>query len=171
MLDNSPNAGGRYIGEPLPLFWGPSVTTWPDNQHSIVTEARQYLVNSISGLYVWPDDVSNDSARFILPYPIGQNGYVVSGNPTVQDPDIQNRASILEIQNDVLYQHGRCPFLPDHNPRLFTILDNWTKLVESGYWTVGPEGVEGGIDHFKRADTASDAWRYRIGVCFDEDLE
>lgn len=145
------------------------MTSWPDQ--GVVTEARQYLVINISGIYIWPADTSIPSARFILLNPIGRNGYVVLGNPSVQDPDILNRPGLLDFQNDVLYQHGRCPFLPDYNPRLFSILNNWTKIVESGYRTVCPDGVEGGIDHFKKADTARIVQHYRIGVCFDEDLE
>jgi hypothetical protein len=36
---------------------------------------------------------------------------------------------------------------------MFTILDNWTKLVKLSQWTVGRNGVKGRISDFKRADT------------------
>lgn len=119
-----------------------------------------YLFNVISGLYMWPDDVSTDSVRLIVPYTIGQNGSVVDGNPGRPD-----------VQNDGIYQRGEFLFFScRHGLCLFTILDNWTKRVKSGQWTVGWNGVKGRISDFKRADTAVEGEQYCIGACFDEDL-
>jgi hypothetical protein len=35
------------------------------------------------------------------------------------------------------------------------LFDLWTELIESGVWTVGKNGVEGGIETFKDADNGS----------------
>ena len=58
-----------------------------------------------------------------------------------------------------LFQHGIFhPFGGEHRPqRLERLFDRWTKLVESGVWRVGENGVEGGIDVFRDADRG--AWK------------
>ncbi|KAL1963093.1 hypothetical protein VTN77DRAFT_8739 [Rasamsonia byssochlamydoides] len=129
---------------------------------------ERYLVEKTSGLYSWPDAISEDAVRLVLPYPIGANGWVRDGNPdAVTDENRDNVPDDL-VNNDALYQHGWCPFLPRHGPRLSTVLNNWRRLVEEGKWSVGPNGVEGGIDVFRQADTEEHGRSYRIGVCFDE---
>lgn len=40
-------------------------------------------------------------------------------------------------------------------------------MVETGEWTVRPDGVEGGIDVVKNADTKEHAAAYDLDVCFD----
>jgi hypothetical protein len=58
-----------------------------------------------------------------------------------------------------LFQHGcHHPFGGEHrSQRMERLFDNWTELIESGVWKVGEEGVEGGIETFRDAD--SGAWR------------
>lgn len=53
-----------------------------------------------------------------------------------------------------LFQHGVFhPFGGEHRAqRLERLFDRWTELIESGVWTVGENGVEGGIDMFQDAD-------------------
>ncbi|KAJ5761996.1 uncharacterized protein N7511_005378 [Penicillium nucicola] len=53
-----------------------------------------------------------------------------------------------------LLQHGLFhPFGGEHRvQRLEMLFDRWTELIESGVWTVGANGVEGGIDMFQEAD-------------------
>ncbi|KAJ5966682.1 hypothetical protein N7501_002930 [Penicillium viridicatum] len=50
-----------------------------------------------------------------------------------------------------LFQHGVFhPFGGEHRAqRLERLLDRWTELIESGVWTVGENGVGGGIDMFQ----------------------
>lgn len=104
--------------------------------------------------------------RLILPNPIGDNGWVRDGNPdAITDADNEVPESL--VNNDSLYQYGWCLFLPSHGLYLSTILDNWRQLVESGEWPVGLDGVEGGIEVFKGADTEEHATSYRLTACFD----
>ncbi|KAJ5900604.1 uncharacterized protein N7473_004674 [Penicillium subrubescens] len=58
-----------------------------------------------------------------------------------------------------LFQHGcHHPFGGEHrSQRMERLFDHWTELIESGVWKVGKEGVEGGIETFRDAD--SGAWR------------
>jgi hypothetical protein len=155
----------NYVGEPLPLFPGPEVLSFSE---AFEREHKAYLVEGLSGLYGWPDAISEDAVRLVLPYPIGANGWVRDGNPdAVTD---ENRQDVPEslVNNDSLYQYGWCPFLPAHLPPLSVILNNWRELIEAGEWSVAPDGVEGGVDVFKDADTEEHGPRYRIGGCFDE---
>lgn len=104
-----------------------------------------------------------------MPYPIGANGWVREGNEEHITNDSRAEGVPPErIKNDALYQYGWCPFFPDHLPTLSVILNNWKKLIEEEKWIVGPDGVEGGIEKFKEADTQEHCLSYRIGVCLDD---
>lgn len=39
------------------------------------------VLGDISGLYIRPEQWFADTVRFVLPYPIGANGYIEEGNP------------------------------------------------------------------------------------------
>lgn len=60
-----------------------------------------------------------------------------------------------------LFQHGHKPFGGEwwRPQRLERLFDCWTTLVETGVWTVGPDGVEGTVDGFDDANTAA-GWRH-----------
>ncbi|CAI7652690.1 unnamed protein product [Penicillium manginii] len=62
-----------------------------------------------------------------------------------------------------LFQHGYFhPFGGERRAqRLDNLFDRWTVMVESGIWTVGEDGVEGGIDKFREADRG-DGTEYSI---------
>ncbi|KUL81902.1 hypothetical protein ZTR_09535 [Talaromyces verruculosus] len=157
-------SSSNWVGEPLPLFPGPKIESV---SAAFEREDVKFLVNKISGLYSWPDLISQDAVRLILPNPIGDNGWVRDGNPdAITDADTDDVPESL-VNNDSLYQYGWCPFLPSHGPHLSTILDNWRQLVESGEWLVGSDGVEGGIEVFRDADTEEHAISYRLTACFD----
>lgn len=154
----------NYAGEPLPLFAGPPVQS---HSEAFEREHKQYLLKEISGLYSWPDVILEDAVRLVLPSPIGAHGWVREGNEdSVTDSD---RHAVPEslVNNDSLYQHGWCPFLPRHLPPLSVVLNNWRHLVEEGKWSVGADGVEGGIDIFQDADTEKHGLSYRIAPCLD----
>lgn len=154
----------NWVGEPLPLFPGPKIECF---SAAFERENAKFLVNDISGLYSWPDLISEDAVRLILPNPIGDNGCVRDGNPdAAADEDTEDVPESL-ASNDSLYQYGWCPFLPSHLPHLSTILDNWRQSIERGEWSVGLDGVEGGIEVFRDADTEEHAIKYRLTTCFD----
>lgn len=58
--------------------------------------------------------------------------------------------------------------MPEHLARLPTILSCWTRAVTSGEWVVGPDGVEGGVELWKQADTPEFYNACRLDACFDE---
>lgn len=158
--------GNNYDSEPLPLFPGPKITLY-SSWFKINQKSR--VVNNVSGLYSWPDYLSMDAVRLILPSPIGENGWVREGNEEETSEESRAKGVPTErAQTDALYQYGWCPFLPCHLPTLSVILSNWKKLIEDGEWQVGPDGVEGGIEKFMEADTEEHCLSYRIGVCLDD---
>ena len=166
LQDDNLMQASDFLGEPLPLFPGPEIVS-----HSGAFESGRgrYVMGNTSGLYSWPESLSEDCVLFVMPHPIGANGFIEDGNPDyVREGHRQNVPADL-VNNDSLYQHGWCPFLPSHLPRLFTVLYSWTEMVRSGKWAVGGDGVEGGIEVFCEADTPEHALEYRLGACFDHE--
>ncbi|KAE8443775.1 hypothetical protein EG329_001369 [Mollisiaceae sp. DMI_Dod_QoI] len=99
------------------------------------------------------EDTAEEGFRLILPYSIGQNGYARESTGSIIDSTV--RPSFQD-----LYQHGFKPFGGDWSraQRLVRLLDNWTGMVERGLWEVGEDGVLGGIEKFKEADT-KERWK------------
>ncbi|TAQ88634.1 hypothetical protein B7494_g3051 [Chlorociboria aeruginascens] len=91
------------------------------------------------------EDTAEEGFRFILPYTIGENEFARKSTGQLID----------EGNFKDLYQHGFKPFGGDWSraQRLVKLLDNWTSMVERGLWAVGEDGVMGGIEKFKEADT------------------
>jgi len=154
------------IGEPLPLFSGPS---FESKAESFVNDRGRLMFGEVSGLYIWPEQWFADTCLFVLPYSIGASGCIEEGNPGwIYEGIPRDNVPKDLVTNDALYQHGRCPFMPDHLPRLSTVLRQWTHMVASAQWSVGPDGVEGGIELWKEADTPENSRKYRLGPCFDQ---
>ncbi|KAJ5612064.1 hypothetical protein N7510_005258 [Penicillium lagena] len=122
-----------------------------------------------AGLYVEPVEdccswkSSNDS-RLLLPYEIGHSGFARSSNglPFIK----QARGGSTE--SDQLYRSdsfsGYSGYLPwdSRSSYLHKVLENWVDRVETGDWLVGEDGVVGGIEKFKEADTKEHWQEYVI---------
>ncbi|KAJ5965609.1 hypothetical protein N7481_012323 [Penicillium waksmanii] len=112
-----------------------------------------------TGLYSEPVrraayDTEEAGFRLVLPFALRpgiwrdeEGARMSDGRPVPQD-------SFTE-----LFQHGRFhPFGGEWRPqRMERLFERWTELVESGVWTVGEYGVEGGVEKFGDADKG--AWR------------
>ncbi|KAH6684234.1 hypothetical protein B0J14DRAFT_572439 [Halenospora varia] len=95
-------------------------------------------------------DTAEEGFRFILPYGIGKNEFVrTSDGGRLNDENFKD-----------LYQHGAKALGGDWTraQRLVRLLDNWTRMINDGKWEVGEDGVLGGIEKFRDADTAEN-WR------------
>lgn len=126
--------------------------TWDRN------ERQSRLLDNSAGLYLVPDDVSAHSVRLLLPFALGANGHIRrSDGSTFNTP-----------RHDVLYAHGVChPFFPGHGAPLAAVLANWTEQLENGCWSVDADGVAGGDEMWRKADTEADAEDFVIEhVCF-----
>jgi hypothetical protein len=59
------------------------------------------------------------------------------------------------------------PFLYAHGTPLAAVLANWWELVENEVWHVDEDGVVGGADIWKEADTEENAEDYQTNwSCF-----
>lgn len=52
-----------------------------------------------------------------------------------------------EWRHRTLFKYARegCPYHPDHGLRLSSVLSKWIQLLEDGVFTMGADGVQGGI--------------------------
>jgi hypothetical protein len=97
-------------------------------------------------------DNSEDGFRFLLPFEVGSHGFVRKSD-----------GSHFEGREE-LYQHGYQPFGGEkwRAQRLVKLFENWRSMVENGDWEVNGDGVMGGIEKFKEADTEGGWRRYWI---------
>lgn len=100
-------------------------------------------------------DEAEDGFKLILPYTIGEHGFARKS-----DSLLDRRVEDLEGCCEELYQHGAKPFGGEwwRAQRLVKLFDNWTGMAEKGLWEVGEDGVLGGIEKFKEADT-EEGWK------------
>ncbi|KEQ89164.1 hypothetical protein M438DRAFT_401332 [Aureobasidium pullulans EXF-150] len=83
-----------------------------------------------------------DACRLVLPFAVG-------GNKKARTSD----GRIMQKSHTEVYAHGINPFTLRHGPKLTAILENWLMNVKSGHWTVDEQGVSGGVEAWKQADT------------------
>jgi len=112
-----------------------------------------HTLDNRAGLYLTPDGVHTHSISLLLPYSIGSNGHVRMNDGTIMKPEDQGQ--------DALYGHHSCgPFMYAHGTPLAAVLVNWCDLIEKGNWHVDENGVAGGEDVWKQADTEDKAEDY-----------
>lgn len=100
------------------------------------------------------DNVFGDSFRLVLPYRIGSAGYARKSDGLLMGELARDKEeAVPRVRHAELYQLGYNSIFNDHDAQLFRLLENWKERVERGDWKVGAEGVEGGIEMFKDADT------------------
>lgn len=111
------------------------------------------------GLYISNADlkdqmIEESGIRLILPFGIGSNGHARKSDSERFDNNID------------LYQPGFNTFSGSWTTcvRLERVLRSWRQMVESGKWTVGADGVEGGIEKFREADTQGKCEDYCLPV-------
>jgi hypothetical protein len=122
-------------------------------QDSSEIEARP--TDSDAGLWICPDHGWADTVRLSIPYAL----------PSYFDHT--GRQCDRRSYGTQLWQHGDCPFFTQHGTRLVTLLIRWKELVEEGIWTVGSEGVEGGLEFYRQAeDLKKKGWFYLEEACF-----
>jgi hypothetical protein len=61
-----------------------------------------------------------------------------------------------------LFQLGYNNFINSHNVQLKHILRHWTELVESGKWEIDQDGVAGGMEKWREADTEEHWQDYQL---------
>ncbi|KAK6844433.1 hypothetical protein PG995_014543 [Apiospora arundinis] len=115
-----------------------------------------------AGLYFTMTDQGapgfEDGVKLVLPFGIGGRGWARTADGAkfgeLTEDGIRTDAEIDgKDKFDSLFQLGYNPFVGAHEVRLVQVLRAWVKLVESGHWKVGPDGVLGGMEKWRDADT------------------
>ena len=116
---------------------------------------RHRTIDDQAGLYLSPNDMMANEATMLLPFPVGQNGHVLRSDGTTWE-----RGS-----HDALYQHGCCDSsLPAHGISLEAVLSSWFDLIDDDVWTVDENGVTGGEDKWRLADSKEHAERLQADI-------
>jgi hypothetical protein len=146
---NTPQHEFIYLTPYLLFPWrtpGIQLTSRSDRDRWQNTSRSTRILDDRAGLYIFPDDYQAHSSSLLLPCQLGGNGHVLRGDGSTVE---RERAG-----QDVLYQHGVCNhFLPGHGTPLAAVLVNWWELVENEDWSVDENGVVGGEECWKKADT------------------
>lgn len=121
-----------------------------------------------AGLYLNPVYGSfvqyNDASKLVLPFGIGGRRYARTSDGALYGENGNDEIAKAEDTTADLYQAGHRPFGEMHGTQLKYILQHWLMMVENGYWKVGPEGVMGGIQEWKKADRRGTWKQYVIPI-------
>ncbi|PTB61630.1 hypothetical protein BBK36DRAFT_1131311 [Trichoderma citrinoviride] len=120
----------------------------------------QEVTNYPAGVYLTETDPHGkhpfeDGCLLILPYAIGENGWARTSDGALFGEETHARGSVAEPggSSTELYQQGFNPFIRGHDVQLKHLLGHWTEMVESGRWAMDGEGVAGGVEKWREADT------------------
>lgn len=111
------------------------------------------------------DRQSEDECVLVLPYCIGARGYARTsdgarfGENLMSETEEDGRDSFID-----LYQLGYNHFITGHTRQLLDILKNWRAMIREGHWKVDADGVMGGIEEWRKADTKEDWEKYVIPI-------
>ncbi|OBT73446.1 hypothetical protein VF21_07302 [Pseudogymnoascus sp. 05NY08] len=150
---------------PIPLF----VT----DTKSISPIFENYPFQDLSNLSygLWTSYVNRDGehefedgCRLFLPFEIGTIGFARLTDDTLVGENLESGQASHCGRSNELYQTGHNHYIPSHEPQLGDILNLWQSLVQAGLWEVEEEGVVGGIEKFKEADTADGSHMYQLNV-------
>jgi hypothetical protein len=150
---------------PIPLFVTDTKSTSPIFENY----PFQDLTNLPYGL--WTSYVNRDGGhefedgcRLFLPFEIGAVGFARLTDDTLVGENLESGQARPCGRSNELYQTGYNHYIPSHEPQLGDILNLWQSLVQAGLWEVGEEGVVGGIEKFKEADTDDGFYKYQLNV-------
>lgn len=113
-----------------------------------------------TGLYLLTGQF--DRCLLLLPFRLNE-GFARRGDGSkIKPPD--NALSYEKMCNghEMLYHPGYNHICNGQRVRLECIFKNWIGMVERGNWEVGEEGVVGGVEKFKEADTEQHWAKYVI---------
>jgi hypothetical protein len=125
-----------------------------------------------AGLYLDPcyrssNHAWEDSCHILLPFEIGRNGFARTSDGDSLGHDHFDKITVSpdikpKDTNSELYQPGYRPFTEAYGVQLVSIFESWKQMIEEGDWEVNADGVVGGIEKFKDADTEEHWWKFQI---------
>ncbi|KAK5108999.1 hypothetical protein LTR62_007633 [Meristemomyces frigidus] len=109
-----------------------------------------------------------DGCKLFLPDPIGSNGYartsdnVQFGEDTISDSPTP--VTRLVPRSTQVYQLGFNHYIEMHDVQLRRVLWRWVEMVSSGKWAVDADGVVGGMEKWRDADSAEHWPDYQLPI-------
>jgi hypothetical protein len=145
--------------------WGAQVVTSP------FSPSFRHITHYPAGLYLTETDPHGahpfeDGCKLILPYAIGGNGWARTSDGALfgENTHAQGPTANPVPRSTELYQLGFNHFIEMHDVQLKHVLSRWADMVEQGKWTVNADGVAGGIEKWREADT-EDHWQdYQLPI-------
>jgi hypothetical protein len=143
---------------PILLFRSKSVYPSETTQDSAAGESPFAEFDRIStypaGLYFLPNwaTTAEDKCLMVLPFGIGANGYAKKSDGSKFGEEEEGEDSHVD-----LYRPGYQPLEEQHEHSLVDILESWKGMVERGDWKIDENGVAGGMDIWREADS-EDKW-------------
>lgn len=159
------NHHGQYPGDcPLRIFQVDNA-----EQQPVAYDQGFGLRNITAGFYIrpvmqgWPHFWTN-GCRLLLPFNIGGSGWARQSNgEPFGVTDYLNKEPKFRGSHGDLYQSGITNGITNgHLVQMDKVLNNWAERVEMGDWGVDEDGVAGGIDKFREADTEAHWQKYWI---------
>ncbi|OCK81872.1 hypothetical protein K432DRAFT_403430 [Lepidopterella palustris CBS 459.81] len=158
----------KYNPADLPLLLFPSNKTVSAPPNTTLDGSPLYgytkttLNNVTAGLYLVSQSRSMfesfaNGVKLITPFPLGSNGWVRKADWSFVGDEWHVVYNYTE-----LYQMGTNSFVNGHAILLHQVLRSWRAMVEDGVWEVDGDGVKGGMEMWKMADTEEGWWRFKM---------
>jgi hypothetical protein len=145
----------------LPAHHDVFKTSWGEN-HEIPPFNKKFeaIRNFPSGLYLTESNPYSwnpyeDGCKLLLPFAIGGHGWARTSDGALfgEDPYEEGETAEPFPTSAQLFQSGFNHFTRNHDVQLRHVLWRWVDLVETGVWQVDGDGVQGGIEKWREADT------------------
>ncbi|KAL3479681.1 hypothetical protein BJX99DRAFT_222009 [Aspergillus californicus] len=151
---------GRFPGDcPLRIFQIYAEHPAHDRVYNLDLPTGFYIDPVVQrGIHFW-----SNGCRVLLPFGIGARGWARQSNGQpfgVNNCDEEVRP---QDRNGTIYQAGLTNGITNHHfVQIDKVFNNWAERVEMGDWDVTEDGVAGGIEKFKDADTEEHWKKYWI---------
>ncbi|KAL4941850.1 hypothetical protein BDV06DRAFT_235798 [Aspergillus oleicola] len=128
----------------------------------------EYNINILPGFYIdpvmpWFSGFWSNGCRLLLPFGIGANGWARESNGQPFGINFSSDSPKPSNTHLSLYQGGTTNGITNkHYVQIDKVLNNWAERVEVGDWEVTEDGVAGGIEKFREADTEEHWKKYWI---------
>ncbi|KAL7935631.1 hypothetical protein V8C35DRAFT_297840 [Trichoderma chlorosporum] len=127
------------------------------------------VTNYPAGVYLTETDPYGthpfeDGCKLILPYAIGGNGWARTSDGALfgENKHAKGPTASPVPRSTQLYQQGFNHFIHTHDVQLKHVLWHWVDMVEKGKWLVDTDGVAGGIEKWREADTEEHWQDYQL---------
>ncbi|CAD0096051.1 unnamed protein product [Aureobasidium mustum] len=141
--------------------WGEDIfdSPFPHEFHSITTYPAGLYLTETEPQETHPFE---DGCRLVLPFTLGNNACARTSDGALIGEKLHSHGDIdvasIKPKSTELYQLGYNHFIEAHDVQLKHVLWKWVDMVEEGKWKVDAQGVVGGMEKWKEADT-EDVWQ------------